>query len=183
MDILHHSRIDTKKLLFRTKVRQTVRFLNKEGEKPLLTKEIFDSVLKAIPSTALEVVPFSIADGTLKVFLTRRSKDDEFWPNQWHCPGTVIINSDLEDGGDLNKPWKRLKEKELNCTSLPDPVWVGKRHLKTKRGNEIALINYVEVPMDLEGGKFFEVDNLPDDLIDHHRIIISEAVKAYKNKK
>jgi hypothetical protein len=171
----------TKKLVSRKHQRDLVRSLHVLQKNEKLPKEVFSEVLKTIPTVALEVVPiYEDENGELKVFLTKRSSDDKFWPNMWHSPGTMVINIDANGTGNFGHAWDRLKKNEFMDEGLGDPVAVSQKLLKTKRGNEVSLIHYINVPNDLKGGEYFSIDNLPDNLVNHHLIIIGEALDAYK---
>jgi len=54
--------------------------------------------------------------------------------------------------------------------------------LKAKRGTEFADIRCVTVPYDAEQRNFYDVDSLPENTIEHHRVII-KMVKGLKWKR
>ena len=137
---------------------------------------VFDELLGTIPGGALEVVPLFVdKGGNINVFLTKRDEKDPYWPGLWHSPGTIVLNKDEYEKKDFGKAWERLKKNELLKESLAGPVPVSVKLVKSRRGKEIALIHYVLVPDNLEGGQYFPVNELPGNLVDHHLEIIKEA--------
>lgn len=156
--------------------RLTAWLLGRVPKKGNLPPRVFNEILGTVPGTALEVVPLYVdKNGDINVFLTKRNSDDPYWPNLWHSPGTMVLNKDESDHDDFSKPWERLKKREFMRESLSAPVPVSVKFLKTKRGMETSYIHFVLVPEDLKGGKYFSVDKLPKDLVDHHTKIIREA--------
>lgn len=164
----------------KTEEKRIGRSLRLLANKTRLPEPIFDGVLAVIPGTSMEVVPIYKDDkGELHVFLTKRSENDRFWPGEYHCPGSMVLNSDVVLGG-TDHVWKRLKAKEFERQDLGSPVFASPALLETKRGQEVALIYYVDIPEDLKNGRYFLVNNLPENLIDHHKLIIGTAVDFYK---
>lgn len=176
---MHETLRLAKQLRYQNDVRQITRKLKNYSRDTSLPKPLFFEALKMVPRASLEVVPICFdRDGGLNVFLTKRNTDDEFWPGQWHCPGTMLRNADIASGG-LEKAWRRLNKEEFAGTELDLPIFVKAMLLDTKRGKEVALVHYVVIPFDLDGGKYFSVADPPSDLIEHHHQIISEAVACY----
>lgn len=162
--------------LSKLEAEMTARLLKKTQKMERIPYPVFNEILGTIPGTALEVVPLHVdKNGDIRVFLTKRDKDDKFWPDMWHCPGTMVVNKDESEKEDFEKAWERLKKNEFMRDSLSSPIPVSVKFLKTNRGMETAYIHFVLVSDDLGGGKYFRVDSLPKDLIDHHLTIIREA--------
>jgi hypothetical protein len=160
--------------------RRIGRKLRSLSKKERLPRPIFEGALAIIPGASMEVVPMhNDGMGNISVFLTKRDNNDKFWPGQYHCPGTMVLNRDFTSD-ELDSAWKRLKTNEFHEQGIGSPVFVSKNLLKTKRGNEVALVHYVEVPLDLAGGEYFLIENLPENLVEHHRNIINIAADYYK---
>jgi hypothetical protein len=170
------SELPTKKGLSELESKMTARLLKETRKMDKIPHPVFNEILGTIPGTALEVVPLHVdKNGDISVFLTKRDKEDKFWPDMWHSPGTIVINKDESEKEGFEKAWERLKKDELMRDRLSSPIPVSVKFLKTKRGMEVAYIHFVLVPDDLVGGKYFRVDSLPKSLIDHHLTIIREA--------
>lgn len=77
-------------------------------------------IMEHIPSLAIEACRFKIIDNQLCIFLSYRpfqSDDLSAYAGQWHCPGTIVRNSDkitdpLTNKQGLEKSLMRLSEKE-----------------------------------------------------------------------
>src|SRR5437763_12227314 len=106
----------------------------------------------------------------------KRSDDDPIWAGLWHTPGTVIraFDETLGDGID------RLLTDELHNDHIGRPRYVGHLLHRVLRGTELALVHWVETKPDATIGQFFDVEDLPELLVDSQRPFIHAAVQAYQ---
>lgn len=142
------------------------------GRLPL---SIYTEMARLNALTAYEHVTFREDDeGGLQVLLSQRGPNDPWWPNEWHSPGVMVTSTDSS----FEDVHQRLVETELGENmNASDPCCVTSLPLDTARGKEIAYISWSFVsdgePMK---GQFFDIDNLPNDLIGHHYPILEAAI-------
>ncbi|MDO8503117.1 MAG: hypothetical protein Q7S60_00320 [bacterium] len=142
---------------------------------------IFKEVTRLVTTPIVEVVPLHVGeDGTLQVLLTQRNADDPFWANQFHVPGTVVLATDQK--GVFDDAFKRIFSGELgNITVTREPVKFTEAHRETARGSEVAFLYWALVEgKPPERGKYFDVEDLPTELVPFAADAIKDAVKAFK---
>lgn len=125
---------------------------------------------------AVEIIPYRVIDGKVKVYMTRRPTNDRYYPNQLHTPGTMCNGNDKA----LESAIQRVREGEIPkfITGKPEEVTVIYR--STPRGVEAAFVYSAEV---FEGGNpedWFDAENLPEDTIEHHKEMIQISLKKIK---
>lgn len=160
---------------------QTVSVIHKLERLKKIPQKIFDQFQKAFGGTSLEMVPIHIAEnGKLSVFMVQRPDTDTYWSKEWHVPGTMVFPWDvfkyfIQDG--ISKAWDRLKEKEF-MKEIPTHMIgeAGTMHLGTRRGSETAKVHIAIIDDKLTQGRYFMIDDLPKDVIDHHLPIIRHGV-------
>ncbi len=152
--------------------------------KGFLPFEVFNAVAEKVTTPTIDVVPLRISNGRMEVFMLRRPGDDPYWPGQWHVPGTVLRSTDKagDFSSGLDRLFKSKDETEGTITPTSAPKYVTTKFWDVARGRELDTVHYVpvEATSDQLPGQFFPVDELPDDTIEHHKIIIQEAAEAYK---
>lgn len=149
-----------------------------------MPRPIFTEVLKKAVLTAYEVVPLRRnSSGVTEVLLFERPENDPWWPGQFHSPGVMVIPSDVEDTS-FKTTFDRLKRSELGGLEFTGhPVFVGNLLLNTERGVENANIHWLEFSGFTGRGIICDVNNLPSDLIEHHKIIIPTACEHFINSR
>jgi hypothetical protein len=144
------------------------------GQLPL---PIFLQIARLTVTPVIEVVPIKKRrDESISVLLTKRSEDDPVWPGMWHTPGTIIRAFDASITDGMN----RLLATELANRNAGPPQYVGHMLHQVLRGVELALVHWVEVEDNIEVGTFFDIDQLPCDLVGSQRPFIFLAVDAYR---
>jgi hypothetical protein len=133
--------------------------------------------LNVIP--IIEIVPLRKKDGKIQVLLTKRDDNDPNWPGMYHTPGTVVRASDVNS--EYNEAFGRILEGELVGLRTSEPVFVYPLLHKVKRGMESSLVFWVEVKEDPKIGEFFDIDSLPENIIDTQVEFIKKAAEDYKN--
>lgn len=142
-------------------------------------QRIFDQFQKVFGGTSLEVVPIRYNEkGGIEIFMIKRPENDMYWPSQLHVPGTMVFAWDWSANNDFSKPWSRLMKKEIIQNNEGVVMPVSTIHLDTLRGAETAHINNIvfKGPVSDEGGGWYPITSLPDDIIAHHKVIITEGV-------
>lgn len=150
---------------------QLVNFLNRLTWP--ISKEVFHAWVGKFVTVPIELLVFNLSG---KVLLVPR--DDPEYPDCYHLPGTV-----LRDNETVQDALARLIEDEIGvCVSVPD----SKGWFEFTRGpsldqnptrHEISLPFVCQWmgPMP-EKGKFFSLDKLPKNLLDHHKILILKVI-------
>lgn len=156
-----------------------------------LPLEIFLEMARLNVLTSVEVIPLKVNgyDKT-QVLLTQRPEGD-IWEGQWHAPGSMMRASDpVSYGHDVSAPLGRIlgDNGELKgAKAIGNPVFVGHERRKTKRGDELSLIYYVEVVGEPSEGEFFNIDGFPSNMkdkggvIDHHIKMILESARRFES--
>ncbi len=143
--------------------------------------DIFTEVCRLTVTPVLEIVCFRKGNlGTIEVALLKRPANDPNWPNMYHVPGAVITPTDVHVG--LEGVIDRICTEKLSIDKVNKPKFIMNDLCKVKRGVELAVVFAIEVEGEIAGGKFHDVDALPDDLIEGHDTFISQALKLRSSK-
>lgn len=154
-----------------------------------LPKEIFLQFARLMVVPVIELVPVRLGnDGTAEVLLVQRPADDPVWPSMWHVPGTVIRTTDKMDAGnDYDQPLERLlgPEGELaGIKTVGKPVEIETERRRVARGDELAVIHYIEVQGEATAGRFFALDEYPANvpqpgIVPHHDAFVRRAAARF----
>lgn len=166
--------------------------MNKQEEKhlvELLSKlepgfyplEIFLQFARLSVLSIVEFVPLRIHNGKTEILLLKRPEHDEIWQGEVHTPGTVVRPTDTEGGS--YQAYERIEKEELLGTKVSSGHFVGSIFHPSKRGMENAQVFWVEVIGDPKVGKFYDTDNLPENLMDSQRGFIAEAIRNFNKNK
>lgn len=147
-----------------------------------LPNRIFLEVTRLAVTPVTEFAPIREKDGKLQVLLTQRPHDDPNWPSMWHIPGTVIRSTDQK--GHLGDAAHRVMNGELHGTvpMLGEPQLVQVTFDDILRGAEVDHVYYFKTDAcdtDLVEGRFFDVDELPDEIMPHHVPMIADIAAVY----
>ena len=149
----------------------------KRFEPGFIPEPLYSEGLRLWPGITIELVPLRIKDEKVEVLLIKRSPSDKFWPNELHVPGTMIRSGKDET---FDATLERLFKDDLANTKIDSMFLAGESLHTTKRGKEFAKIYCTEIEGKPSIGKFYDVENLPEETVGHHRdIIIPTAVKLF----
>jgi hypothetical protein len=142
-----------------------------------LPRDIFLEVARLCPTLTIELAPLrKNENGNIEIFLTQRPADDPYWSGQWHIPGTVIRSTDEKES--FKSGFERiLKDEAANLLHpISEPIEVSRHFWDIARGCEYDVIHYVFVEYydNILPGKFFSRSALPEDIIEHHHLMIRE---------
>ena len=145
-----------------------------DPEKPLGT-ELFNAILRMSVGVAVEVVSIRLnAKNGLEVLLVWRDETAPAYRNTWHCPGTFLRPAESED-----EAIERLAKNEPGCQMRIIKKVGWDDNPSEERGHCIHPIFLVEL-IGKSKGKWFPVNNLPPETVEHHRqVIIPMAVEAF----
>jgi len=143
--------------------------------------ELFNALARLTVSVAVEAVCLRLnPEGRgIEVYMIQRSPDDTAYPNEWHCPGSV-----MRPGEDVADVFSRLSMREFDGAKLQWRFVANINPSKRKpevRGTFLSMV-YLCVLENKDGlrGKWFPVDELPQNTVGSHRTrIIPVAVGAF----
>ena len=147
-------------------------------EPGFLPYSIFNEITRVFVSSIVEVVPLRQLNDKIQVLLVRREADDPFWPNMRHTPGTVLRAIDQK--GNLKDAFTRIINDELGLKEEVMPVFVDVRFSQSTRGSEFSAIYYVEMTEEIIKGEWFDVETLPDDIVQSQRELVAKVVESFK---
>jgi len=141
--------------------------------------DIFTEVCRLTVTPVLEIVCLRRnSRGGIEVALLKRSANDPNWPDMYHVPGAVVTPTDIHAG--LEGVVNRVCTEKLSIESVNKPKFIMNDLCRVKRGVELAVVFAVEVEDEFAVAQFYDVNALPDNLIEGHDIFISQTVKLYK---
>lgn len=144
----------------------------------LLPLGVFVQIAKLVVLSIIEFVPLRLNEnGQVEVLLLSRGDDDAIWPGVLHTPGTVLRPTDTQ--GKSYLAFERILKDELMGTESSSPHYVGSNLHRSKRGAEQAQIYWIEVLGPPKAGQFYEVDNLPSNLMESQKAFILLATRNY----
>lgn len=159
--------------------KQLVELLNKL-EPGFLPFEIFYSIIRLLVTPTFLIVPLFEDNGVLKVQLLDRESNDPHWAGQVALPGKILLSTDEN----LEAVTQRLIQSEIPSAKFKTaPTFCGHVFEKIPRGKEISLINYVLLSEPPAEGKLYDVENLPDNIIETEIKRVIMAVEHYKRTK
>lgn len=158
---------------------QLISLLNKL-EPGVLPINIFYAIVRLIVTPTYLVVPLFKDNGILKVQLLERAADDPHWAGQVALPGKILISTDQN----LNNVYSRLIKSEIPSAKVKEgPIFCGHVFEQIPRGREISLINYILLFEPPSEGNLYDVENLPDNIIETEIKRVKMAVEHYKKSK
>ena len=138
--------------------------------------DLFHALLRLVVSTTYVVIPFRRMGDRIDVHLIVRDLSDPHYGGQLHTAGTVIRASDR----DLSCVYRRLVRSELSDVDVIEgPVFVGVVFDEILRGKEVSLIHWIEVESASDNG-FYDMEDLPDTIVDTDRPRIMQAFEHYR---
>lgn len=150
-----------------------------------LGPELHTAISPFLCNIAFEGVLFRHSEGRVEVFLSRRPADDSVpaWRNKLHVPGVLLYSWEMAQlDTDVTTAAKRLSDKEYGGL-INGWVLVGDKMFQAKRGPARCLIHLISVsddPAKYNLGDWYDVHNLPSDVISAHcDAILPVAVKAF----
>lgn len=139
-----------------------------------LPRPIFNEVARLKPLAVVELI---VVNERGKVLLTQRPSDDPFWPNKWHIPGVAL--SALDES--VDSALERLVHDELEGMAIATPVLTKNAYLRqSERGTEFASIYHSRLLGGQAVGSFFDVSNLPLNIVGVNADLLTEKSVAKK---
>jgi hypothetical protein len=161
---------------------QTVTQLLAKLEPGFLPFEIFHAITRLVAMPIIEVVPLRHnSGGETEILLLRRDENDPVWPNKLHVPGTVVRASDASEN--FGEAFQRILSGELKITTTESPVFVKNVIHHSGRGMEVSQVYWIEIADPPGTDQFYNVKELPADLVDSQLDFIPAAIEHFKNTK
>ncbi len=130
----------------------------------------------------VEVVPLRLSPaGQIEILLLERDADDPVWPGQLHVPGTVVQASDTEIS--YSNAFSRIFQGELQLAAAPNPVFVQNILHHSGRGMESSQIYWAEITGTPKAGRFYDTEQLPENLVQSQLDFIPQAIAAFNQAK
>lgn len=148
-----------------------------------MSYKIFREVAKKFVLTPIEAVIFRKHNHQFQILLIKRDQNDPDWGGKLHVPGTILRKRDLDNSQNYDRALKRIEEKEIKVNFYQKPVLVGTYFSKTKRGVENSLIFVCQIEGDPKVGKFYDVNKLPQNIINSQIGFIKLALKETQKKR
>lgn len=137
-------------------------------------KEIFYSSAKLFGESCLELCVFRDLLGFLEVFLYRRPQNDPFWPSFLHIPGVRKLTTDTDVIVS-----ERVVDELPFYVETNNMYYVNSRIFSTRRGTEFSDSRMVACNETGFDEFFYPARDLPHNLIEHHYMIIDDAINLY----
>lgn len=140
---------------------------------------LFDAHARHGINIAFEAAAIRDRNGTAQVYLTQRSLNDTAYPGQWHIPGSFVRSGESWDDVVNRLSNVEFKTEVLDYTLVERVSW-----LHEARGHIYSDVYLVRLKdEDTNQGKWFDVEDLPQPMVDAHRdVLIPMAVLAFKKK-
>ena len=160
----------------------TLTELLKKIKPGFLPLSVFIQIARIYVTAVIEIVPLYNGNGVVKVLLQERDVSDPVWGGALHTAGSVIRATD--ESGDFRSAIERILQKELKNIELKnEPTFVKTIFHQVKRGRELGLVFYIELKTDKVSniGELYNIDNLPDKIVDTQIQFIKDAGNLFKN--
>ena len=152
--------------------------LLKKLEPGFLPFDVFVQMTRLMVTTAIELIVLRKNNaGSIEVLLLPRNNDFEYWIGKVHVPGVVLRPGDSE--GDLDVPFRRIINEELEGLSVSKPVHVMTQYRKSARGSEAGQLYMAVAQEDPKVGAFYEATELPENMIEDYKAPIARAVELF----
>lgn len=135
---------------------------------------VFQMFSRLTVSPIVELVPFRETAGGPEILLIQRPTDDPVWPGELHTPGTGVRPTDVS----VEDCLKRISADELNGVQFDVEKTYDLIH-HSGRGMEVAQIFYAVLTEDPGVGKFYPIEQLPENIIESQMDFIPIATKNF----
>lgn len=152
--------------------------LLKKLQPGVLPFSVFHEVARLVATPIVEIVPLRIKDEKAEILLVPREDDDPVWPGQLHVPGTVVRSTDTP--GSFDDAFNRIFGGEIAPVKMRMSQFVLNILHPSGRGMEASQVHWAQVEGEPGWGSFYDVDNLPENIITSQLDFIPDAVNSFK---
>jgi ADP-ribose pyrophosphatase YjhB (NUDIX family) len=152
----------------------------REGSKDYFPEEAWYEIHRcfAIPYVEVVIVERDVV-GPGRVYLVRRERDDPHWPGEpWHVPGGIWRVSQT-----LEEACQAVAARELDVgVSVHFEVMTlkWKDHAYANPISHVCVCEAERTPLKSERARFFAHDELPSNMLIHHRDFVEASFAALK---
>lgn len=143
-----------------------------------LPEGVFVNIARLAVLTAIEFVPLRYNQGKIEVLLLPRPSTDPIWPNLLHTPGTILRSTD----NSFEDAFKRLCEEEIGVTGNHKIIFTQNSIDKGQRGSAVLFEHILIMDEPPLNGKFYDVQNLPENVIPEMKDLIYRAAKQFEKE-
>ncbi len=150
----------------------------KKLEPGFLPIEIFEQIARLVRLPVVDIIPVQRKGSDVHVGLLKRDRDDRWWPDMWHVPGTILRSTDT-----METAISRLITKEIQVEKSDEPVFHTSAVHQSDRGAEIVFLYSLSNSLFQPASEitWFPIDKLPENCIESEKKII-EALKKCISK-
>ena len=145
-------------------------------EPGMLPSDVFVSIARLTVQPAIEFIPLRKNGKKIEVLLLPRSDDDPIWPGMLHTPGTILRPNDTE----FKYPFKRLLDEEIGITGKYKLMFNTSGLFKSERGSGVSFEYILILEDDPKNGEYYDVLQLPDNLVSGQAEFIERSVARFK---
>ena len=147
-----------------------------------LQQDLFNQIARLGVLAYIELLAFRLnSNNEVEVLLTMRDAADEFWPNMYHNPGTVLRPNDSDLS--FKSAIDRLMVDEYGGQKPEQgPYFAGLWFEQLERGKGLGIISWMELN-ECPVGEYFPVDDLPESMITSQDVYIKNAANTYYDYK
>lgn len=114
----------------------------------ILPYPLFKEITRLTTTCIYELVPLRVKNEVVDILNVTTTPDDEFWPNQWHAPGTVVRPTDKTESN-FSDAKNRVIHGELEgIKTIGEPAFFGLQHRQSSRSSEMVAWHYILVDED-----------------------------------
>ena len=139
--------------------------------------ELFNAIAKLKVTMTPEAVCLrhNSQNDKIEIYLVLRSLTDTAYPGQWHLPGSA-----MRPGEEIDDVFLRLEKNEIGIRVLSKKFVFHSNNPTEQRGHFFSLIFLCMLDSGDGYGKWFCVDDLPENTLMRHRsVIIPVALKEF----
>ena len=154
----------------------------KEVPAGFLQHDLFNQIARLGVLAYIELLAFRLnSNNEVEVLLTMRDANDEFWPNMYHNPGTVLRPNDSDMS--FKSAIDRLMADEYGGKNPEQgPYFAGLWFEQLERGKGLGIISWMELN-ECPVGKYYPVSKLPNSIIKGQALYIKNVSKKYYDYK
>jgi len=135
-----------------------------------MNRFLFYASARLFGEACLELYICTRISGKEYVYLIRRPYNDPFYPSMLHMPGARKIPNET----DYEHLTRAIRETPFS-SYIDEVEYLMSSTFKAKRGTEYADVRRIVLPYEPQTGvfaDFYDVEYLPQNIIEHHKEII-----------
>lgn len=143
----------------------------------------FNLIAERFVMIPVEAVTLRKKGDKIQVLLLEREEKDSVWGGLLHSPGTILRASDVNDDKSYKNAFLRLEEREIGNKFSKEPIFLRNWFHRVKRGVENAMIFVCTIEGEPKNGQFYNIDDLPENVVETQIEFIKYAAQEAKRLK